>query len=77
MSETDLMMATQNVSLLKMQLGRQRQAVLRAHQEGGAAYEQAARFKLEALRLDLEAAETTLRLFCTGPRTAKPVDRAA
>jgi len=76
MSETDLMMATQNVSLLRMQLGRQRQAVVRARQEGGAAYEQA-RSKLEALRLDLEAAETTLRLFCTGPRTAKPIARAA
>src|SRR4051794_32281820 len=35
MSESDLMMATQNVSLLRMQLGRQPQAVVRAKQEGG------------------------------------------
>ena len=76
MSETDLMMATQHVSLLRMQLRRQHQAVLSAWGRGEEAYGQACA-ELEALRSDLRNAETALRLVCTGPRPAKPFARAA
>ena len=60
MSETELMMATQQVSLLRMQMLKQQQVVWKARLEAGAAYD-AALADLEALRSELEAAEKALR----------------
>jgi len=76
MSEIDLMIAIQQVSLLKMQLRKQQQAVLDAAQERGASCEKA-RVDLEALRIELKSAEDVLRHLYIGTVPAKPLGRAA
>lgn len=56
MSETELMMATQQISLLRMQMLRQHQAVRNARLQGGVAYDNA-RANLDAVISELDAAE--------------------